>query len=75
MALHDYAAKTSSDLSFRQGDRILMTKHLDEKWSCGKLNGREGMFPRIYVQTVIGTLGSSLFVGLFLEKKDPIFNI
>ncbi|XP_078799468.1 uncharacterized protein LOC144990266 isoform X3 [Oryzias latipes] len=53
VALHDYAAKTSSDLSFRQGDRILMTKHLDEKWSCGKLNGREGMFPRIYVQTVI----------------------
>uniref|UniRef100_H2LU76 SH3 domain containing 19 n=1 Tax=Oryzias latipes TaxID=8090 RepID=H2LU76_ORYLA len=41
VALHDYAAKTSSDLSFRQGDRILMTKHLDEKWSCGKLNGRE----------------------------------
>uniref|UniRef100_H2LU77 SH3 domain containing 19 n=1 Tax=Oryzias latipes TaxID=8090 RepID=H2LU77_ORYLA len=43
VALHDYAAKTSSDLSFRQGDRILMTKHLDEKWSCGKLNGREGI--------------------------------
>ncbi|XP_036068056.1 SH3 domain-containing protein 19 isoform X2 [Oryzias melastigma] len=51
VALYDYAAKTSSDLSFRQGDRILITKHLDEKWSCGKMNGREGMFPRIYVQT------------------------
>ncbi|RVE76073.1 hypothetical protein OJAV_G00005150 [Oryzias javanicus] len=35
-------------------DRILITKQLDEKWSCGKLNGREGMFPSIYVQTTTG---------------------
>ncbi|XP_072239796.1 SH3 domain-containing protein 19 [Leuresthes tenuis] len=50
VALYDYAAKTVDDLSFQQGDCILITRHLSEEWSFGRLNGREGMFPMSFVE-------------------------
>uniref|UniRef100_A0A3B3UHY6 SH3 domain-containing protein n=1 Tax=Poecilia latipinna TaxID=48699 RepID=A0A3B3UHY6_9TELE len=49
VALYDYAAKTQDELSFQKDDCILITEHLSEEWSSGRLNGREGMFPRAFV--------------------------
>ncbi|XP_013876129.1 SH3 domain-containing protein 19 [Austrofundulus limnaeus] len=51
VALYDYAAKSNDELSFQQGDRILVTKHLNKEWSFGRLNSREGMFPRAFIET------------------------
>ncbi|XP_035493705.2 SH3 domain-containing protein 19 isoform X3 [Scophthalmus maximus] len=51
VALYDYAGKSKDDLSFREGDRILITQHVDADWSCGRLDGREGMFPRAFVES------------------------
>uniref|UniRef100_A0A3Q0SJA8 Osteoclast-stimulating factor 1 n=1 Tax=Amphilophus citrinellus TaxID=61819 RepID=A0A3Q0SJA8_AMPCI len=52
VALYDYNGKTADDLSFREGECILITQHLDDDWSCGRLNGKEGIFPRKYVESV-----------------------
>lgn len=54
VALYDYAAKSDDELSFQQGDRILVTKHLNEEWSSGRLSGREGMFPRNFIEINTG---------------------
>ncbi|KAM4751328.1 SH3 domain-containing protein 19 isoform 2-T2 [Anableps anableps] len=54
VALYDYAAKTQNELSFQKDDCILITKHLNEEWSCGRLNGREGMFPRAFIEISAG---------------------
>ncbi|XP_067441082.1 SH3 domain-containing protein 19 isoform X1 [Thunnus thynnus] len=51
VALYDFAGKSDDDLSFEQGDRILITQHINEEWSCGRLNGREGMFPKAFVES------------------------
>lgn len=51
VALYDYAGKSDDDLSIEQGDYILLIQHLDSDWSYGRLNGREGMFPRSYVES------------------------
>uniref|UniRef100_A0A3Q0S6P7 Osteoclast-stimulating factor 1 n=1 Tax=Amphilophus citrinellus TaxID=61819 RepID=A0A3Q0S6P7_AMPCI len=51
VALYDYNGKTADDLSFREGECILITQHLDDDWSCGRLNGKEGIFPRKYVES------------------------
>ncbi|XP_054845966.1 SH3 domain-containing protein 19 isoform X2 [Eublepharis macularius] len=48
-ALHDFTAETSEDLSFKKGDRILILEHLDSEWYRGRLNGKEGIFPAIFV--------------------------
>ena len=57
VALYDFSGQTREDLSFKQGDRILVTKHLDVEWWTGRLNGREGIFPRAFVKGSQGTMG------------------
>ncbi|KAM7008708.1 SH3 domain-containing protein 19 [Tautogolabrus adspersus] len=54
VALYDFAGNSEGDLSFHQGDRILITQHVDAEWSCGQLNGREGIFPRAFVESSTG---------------------
>ncbi|XP_031132664.1 SH3 domain-containing protein 19 isoform X2 [Sander lucioperca] len=56
VAQYDYAGNSDDDLSFQQGDCILIRQHLDAEWSCGRLNGREGMFPRAFVESTKGQL-------------------
>ncbi|TKS68387.1 SH3 domain-containing protein 19 ADAM-binding protein [Collichthys lucidus] len=54
VALYDFTGSSDSDLSFQQGDRILISKHIDAEWSCGRLNGREGIFPSAFVESSTG---------------------
>ncbi|KAJ8383200.1 hypothetical protein SKAU_G00039780 [Synaphobranchus kaupii] len=50
LALFDFNGQTEEDLSFKQGARILITKHVDSDWCCGKLDGKQGLFPKAFVQ-------------------------
>lgn len=58
VALYDFAGSSNDDLSFQQGDSILITQHISTEWSCGRLNGREGMFPRAFVKSSTGPQSS-----------------
>ncbi|KAM4603340.1 SH3 domain-containing protein 19 [Polymixia lowei] len=58
VALYDFAGQTDEDLSFQQGDCILLTKHVDAEWCAGRLNGREGFFPKAFVETSAGELSA-----------------
>lgn len=51
-ALYDLTAETNEDLPFRKGDRILITEQLDSEWYRGRLNNREGMVPKAFVQAI-----------------------
>lgn len=51
VAQYDFAGNSDGDLSFQQGDYILITRHIDSDWSSGRLRGREGIFPRAFVQS------------------------
>ncbi|KAM3864791.1 SH3 domain-containing protein 19 [Diretmus argenteus] len=50
VALYDFSGQ-AGDLSFQQGDCILITQHIDAEWCSGRLNGREGIFPSAFVET------------------------
>uniref|UniRef100_A0A665TH86 SH3 domain containing 19 n=2 Tax=Echeneis naucrates TaxID=173247 RepID=A0A665TH86_ECHNA len=54
VALYDYAGNSEGDLSFQQGDSILITRHINDEWSSGRLNGREGLFPSVFVESTTG---------------------
>uniref|UniRef100_A0A8C1JS89 SH3 domain containing 19 n=2 Tax=Cyprinus carpio TaxID=7962 RepID=A0A8C1JS89_CYPCA len=54
VALYDFTAETEEDLAFLQGDRILVTAHIDDEWWSGRINGRQGFFPKAFVETVTG---------------------
>ncbi|KAL4618139.1 SH3 domain-containing protein 19-like [Arapaima gigas] len=54
VALYSFSAQTDEDLSFQQGEHILITQHVDSDWCCGRLNGKEGLFPKAFVQIRAG---------------------
>ncbi|XP_056265943.1 SH3 domain-containing protein 19 isoform X2 [Pseudoliparis swirei] len=54
VARYDYAGNSDGDLTFQQGDRILISQHVDAEWSYGRLNGAEGLFPRAFVESSAG---------------------
>ncbi|KAG0367643.1 hypothetical protein BGZ54_003521 [Gamsiella multidivaricata] len=51
-ALYDFVGEQATDLSFKKGDVITVTKKTESRndWWTGKLNGREGSFPANYTQ-------------------------
>ncbi|NXQ14648.1 SH319 protein, partial [Peucedramus taeniatus] len=52
-ALHDFTAETKDDLSFKKGDYIQILEQVDLEWYRGRLNGKEGIFPAVFVQTCL----------------------
>jgi len=51
-ALYDYDAVEADELTFREGDAIILTKKVDNDWWEGQLGGKIGMFPSNYVEKV-----------------------
>ncbi|KAI8599652.1 hypothetical protein EDD21DRAFT_379261 [Dissophora ornata] len=51
-ALYDFAGEQATDLSFKKGDLITVTKKTDSRndWWTGRCSGREGSFPANYTQ-------------------------
>ncbi|XP_053112363.1 SH3 domain-containing protein 19 isoform X2 [Hemicordylus capensis] len=69
-ALHDFTAETQEDLSFKKGDHILILEHLDSEWYRGRLNGKEGIFPAVFVHVCSGgTKSSQLSCGKKVKAK------
>ncbi|XP_056135739.1 SH3 domain-containing protein 19 [Lampris incognitus] len=54
VALYDFNGQTKSDLSFKQGDHIMVTQHIDAEWCSGRLNNRTGIFPKSFVESYTG---------------------
>uniref|UniRef100_A0A3B4G873 Osteoclast-stimulating factor 1 n=1 Tax=Pundamilia nyererei TaxID=303518 RepID=A0A3B4G873_9CICH len=76
VALYDYTGRTEEELSFQQGDCILVTKHMDAEWSCGRLNGREGLFPRNYAESTTGVMMSLTFaLKSFVLKRTCFYTV
>ncbi|KAL6055928.1 Endophilin-A2 [Balamuthia mandrillaris] len=49
-ALYDFQGQSDQELSFRQGDVIMVLKQVNQDWHEGALQGRVGIFPTSYVQ-------------------------
>jgi endophilin-A len=52
-ALYDFEAENPGELSFKEGDIIMLKNQIDENWYDGSLNGRSGYFPVTYVNVVV----------------------
>ena len=63
MAQFDFDAGNEDELSFRTGDTITITEYIGDEWLRGKLHGREGLFPKAFVD-VGGESGSGVSSGV-----------
>jgi len=69
VALYDFTAETEGDLPFQQGDRILVTDHIDDEWWSGRMNGREGFFPKAFVEVATGKWTGAGNI-IFIKEKE-----
>ena len=58
VAQFDFDAGDDNELSFRAGDAITILEHVGDDWLRGRLNGKEGLFPKAFVK--IGDGGGAL---------------
>nr|XP_046226927.1 neutrophil cytosol factor 2 [Scatophagus argus] len=52
VALHSYESSNPEDLSFNQGDTIILLSRINQDWLEGQLNGNTGIFPASFVEEV-----------------------
>ncbi|KAI8901258.1 hypothetical protein BC833DRAFT_578565 [Globomyces pollinis-pini] len=50
IALYDYDAEESNEITFKTGDTITNINFVSEDWWSGAVNGVEGLFPGSYVE-------------------------
>jgi hypothetical protein len=52
VALYDFTGEQATDLTFKKGDRITVTKKTPNRndWWTGRCNGCEGSFPANYTE-------------------------
>lgn len=51
VAVNDFDGEEDEDLGFRTGDVIEVIEDVDENWYRGRLSGKEGIFPKTFVES------------------------
>ncbi|XP_014254626.1 SH3 domain-containing protein 19 isoform X1 [Cimex lectularius] len=74
VALYDFASTHPDDLPFKAGDKIVLTEQVSEEWLKGKLDGKEGIFPKSYVDVIVPvdnyTKGKMKVIAVFPFKAE-----
>ena len=51
-ALYDFDAENPGELTFKEGDHIILKSKIDDNWYEGSVNGKTGYFPVTYVNVI-----------------------
>ncbi|KAI9061909.1 BAR-domain-containing protein [Trametes sanguinea] len=70
VAIHDFAAASADELSFKAGDQIEVLSEVVDGWWMGDLGGKRGLFPTTYTE-VINSSSSSLPQKPPLPQRPP----
>ncbi|KAL7278453.1 hypothetical protein ACG7TL_007451 [Trametes sanguinea] len=70
VAIHDFAAASVDELSFKAGDQIEVLSEVVDGWWMGELGGKRGLFPTTYTE-VINSSSSSLPQKPPLPQRPP----
>ncbi|XP_065201990.1 uncharacterized protein l(3)05822 [Planococcus citri] len=53
IALFDYTGDHVEDLSFKENDKIILKRFVNEEWLEGDIDGKSGIFPVCFVKVII----------------------
>lgn len=71
-ARFDFEGKSSSELSFKAGEEILVLNEVLDAWWMGELRGQRGLFPTTYIEVVRPSKMSVILPFAQTEKTELI---
>ena len=51
--LYPFAAQGKSELSLHEGQIVTLIRHVDSNWTEGEVDGKQGLFPKSFVDIVV----------------------
>lgn len=72
-ARFDFEGEGEKDLQFEEGDYIRLLEKIGDEWAQGEINGREGIFPLVYVEIIedLPTLDRGQETQISPETEGP----
>uniref|UniRef100_A0A671QHT1 SLIT-ROBO Rho GTPase-activating protein 3-like n=1 Tax=Sinocyclocheilus anshuiensis TaxID=1608454 RepID=A0A671QHT1_9TELE len=71
VAMFDYVARSAAELSFKQGDHLLLHSKASADWWRGEVGGVKGLVPHKYISVEVSRQMNSVFKEL-LSRQPPL---
>uniref|UniRef100_A0A672LFM3 Rho GTPase activating protein 4 n=1 Tax=Sinocyclocheilus grahami TaxID=75366 RepID=A0A672LFM3_SINGR len=71
VAMFDYVARSTAELSFKQGDHLLLHSKASADWWRGEAGGVKGLIPHKYISVEVSRQMNSVFKEL-LSRHPPL---
>ncbi|NXK44780.1 SH319 protein, partial [Chauna torquata] len=72
VARFEYIGDQRDELSFSEGETIILKEYINEEWAKGELRGMSGIFPLNFVEVIEDLPGTGMTIGAALKNKVEV---
>ncbi|KFV51498.1 SH3 domain-containing protein 19, partial [Gavia stellata] len=72
VARFEYIGDQKDELSFSEGETIILKEYVNEEWAKGELRGTSGIFPLNFVEVIEDLPGTGMSTGAALKNKVEV---
>ncbi|KFQ75267.1 SH3 domain-containing protein 19 [Phaethon lepturus] len=72
VARFEYIGDQKDELSFSEGETIILKEYVNEEWAKGELRGTSGIFPLNFVEVIEDLPGIGMSTGAALKNKVEV---
>uniref|UniRef100_A0A672LNU0 Rho GTPase activating protein 4 n=1 Tax=Sinocyclocheilus grahami TaxID=75366 RepID=A0A672LNU0_SINGR len=73
VAMFDYVARSTAELSFKQGDHLLLHSKASADWWRGEAGGVKGLIPHKYISVVEGVSTRQTQMDILIRQMNSVF--
>uniref|UniRef100_A0A673HW13 SLIT-ROBO Rho GTPase-activating protein 3-like n=1 Tax=Sinocyclocheilus rhinocerous TaxID=307959 RepID=A0A673HW13_9TELE len=73
VAMFDYVARSAAELSFKQGDHLLLHSKASADWWRGEAGGVKGLIPHKYISVVEGASTRKTQMDILIRQMNSVF--
>ncbi|XP_043829388.1 SH3 domain-containing protein 19 [Dromiciops gliroides] len=72
VARFEYMGDQKDELSFSEGEMILLKEYINDEWARGERNGKTGIFPLNFVEIIEDLSDHSTNIAAISSKRTPL---